>query len=392
MEKVDAGTIAKNGEKLRVRFRRTVHGPVVGYARVAGSRRVVALSQRRSTAGNETTDQLFFQQLTFGRVHSAADFIKAASLSPQTFNTMYASASEIALFTTGRVPIRPKGVNPDLPVDGRGRYEWKGFLPAARHPQDVNPASGLLVSWNNKPAKGWPAGDDRWDEAGIQRDDWLLKELARTDKHTPATVLGAANAAATADPRALMWPDVKAVLQRGTAPSPLAAAVVDRITAWSAGDASWVDANRDGFVDAPGQAAMAAVWDDLAGAAMCGRLGAKLCTALETRLVRFERPPSGMYGGWHQYMSKDLRSLLGRKVRGRLHVRYCGRGKLGRCARDLWAAIEKGAEAAAERFGTTDPAQWHSPTTTISFTPLPLTTIQYTNRPSGIHQVMQFAP
>jgi hypothetical protein len=189
-----------------------------------------------------------------------------------------------------------------------------------------------------------------------------------------------------------MWPDVKAVLERGTAPSPLAAAVVDRITAWSAGDASWVDANRDGFVDAPGQAAMAAVWDDLAGAAMCGRLGAKLCTALETRLVRFERPPSGMYGGWHQYMSKDLRSLLGRKVRGRLHVRYCGRGKLGRCARDLWAAIEKGAEAAAERFGTTDPAQWHSPTTTISFTPLPLTTIQYTNRPSGIHQVMQFAP
>jgi acyl-homoserine lactone acylase PvdQ len=392
MEKVDAGTIAKNGEKLRVRFRRTVHGPVVGYARVTGSGRVVALSQRRSTAGNETTDQLFFQQLTFGRVHSAADFIKAASLSPQTFNTMYASASEIALFTTGRVPIRPKGVNPDLPVDGRGRYEWKGFLPAARHPQDVNPASGLLVSWNNKPAKGWPAGDDRWDEGGIQRDDWLLKELARTDKHTPATVLGAANAAATADPRALMWPDVKAVLQRGTAPSPLAAAVVDRITAWSAGDASWVDANRDGFVDAPGQAAMAAVWDDLAGAAMCGRLGAKLCTALETRLVRFERPPSGMYGGWHQYMSKDLRSLLGRKVRGRLHVRYCGRGKLGRCARDLWAAIEKGAEAAAERFGTTDPAQWHSPTTTISFTPLPLTTIQYTNRPSGIHQVMQFAP
>jgi len=392
MEKVNAGTIAKDGEQVRVRFRRTVHGPVVGYARVAGSRRLVALSQRRSTAGNETTDQLFFQRLTFGRVHSAADFIEAASRSPQTFNAMYASASEIALFTTGRLPIRPKGVNPDLPVDGRGRYEWKGFLRASRHPQDVNPASGLLVNWNNKPAKGWPAGDDRWDEGGTQRVDWLLAELARTDKHTPATVLGAANAAATADPRALMWPTVKAVLDRRTASSPLAAAVVESITTWSAGDASWVDANGDGFVDAAGQAAMAAVWDDLAGAAMCRRLGAKLCKALETRQVRFQRPPSGMYGGWHQYMSKDLRSLLGRDVRGRFHVRYCGRGKLARCARDLWAAIERGARAEAARQGSIDPAQWRRPTTRISFTPLPLTTIQYTNRPTGIHQVTQFAP
>ena len=28
----------------------------------------------------------------------------------------------------------------------------------------------------------------------------------------------------------------------------------------------------------------------------------------------------------------------------------------------------------------------------ISFAPLPLVDMQYTNRPSGIHQVMQFAP
>lgn len=392
MERVDAGTIARGGDEVNVRFRRTVHGPVVGYARVAGTRRVVAVAQRRSSAGRETTDQIFFQQLTFGRVHSADDFIEAASTTPQTFNSMYASDHEIALFTTGRLPIRPQGVNDDLPVDGRGRYEWKGYLPASRHPQEVNPSSGLLVSWNNKPARGFPAGDDRWDEGGTQRVDWVLEELARTQKHTPATVLGAANAAATADPRGLMWPAVKAVLDRGTPPSALAAAVVDRITAWSAGDASWVDGNGDGIVDAPGQAAMAAVWNDLAGAALCGRLGAKLCAALETRQVRFQRPPSGMYGGWHQYMSKDLRTLLGRKVRGRYNVRYCGRGDVERCAADLWAAIEQGAQAAARSQGTSDPTQWRSLTTKIAFTPLPLAQMQYTNRPSGIHQVMQFTP
>ena len=137
---------------------------------------------------------------------------------------------------------------------------------------------------------------------------------------------------------------------------------------------------------------MAAVWDGLAGAALCGRLGAPLCRALETRQSRFQRPPGGMYGGWHQYMAKDLRTLAGGAVRGRYNVRYCGKGDAAKCAADLWAAIDAGAKAEAARQGTTDPAQWKRPTVKISFTPLPLVDMQYTNRPSGIHQVMQFAP
>jgi acyl-homoserine lactone acylase PvdQ len=179
MQRVNAGTITKNGEETRVRFRRTVHGPVVGYARVAGSRRLVALSQRRSTEGRETTDQIFFQQLTFGRVKNAADFIRAAGATPRTFNSFYASDEEIAFVTMGRLPFRPRRVSGDLPVAGRGRHEWKGYLANSRHPQDVNPSSGLLVNWNNKPARGFPAGDQRWDEGGTQRVDWLLAELAR---------------------------------------------------------------------------------------------------------------------------------------------------------------------------------------------------------------------
>jgi acyl-homoserine lactone acylase PvdQ len=392
MERVDAGTISRGDDKVTVRFNRTVHGPVIGYARVAGKKRVVALSQRRSSTGRETTDQILFQKLTYGKVHSAADFVKAAGATPQTFNSFYADDKDIAFVTTGRLPLRPKGVNGDLPTDGRGRFEWKGYLANSRHPQDISPSSGLIVNWNNKPAKDFPAGDNRWDEGGTQRVDWLLRELARTQKHTPATVLGAANAAATADPRGLMWSSVNAILAKGQAPSPLARAVVDRITSWSAGDASWVDANGDGTIDAPGQAAMKAVWSDLAGAALCGRLGSALCKALEARQSRFQSPPGGMYGGWHQYMDKDLRALAGTRVRGAFNVRYCGKGKVAACARDLWTAIDRAAQAEAARQGSTDPAQWKSPVTKISFTPLPLADIQYTNRPSGIHQVMQFAP
>jgi acyl-homoserine lactone acylase PvdQ len=392
MKTVNAGTIAKGEDSVRVRYRETVHGPVVGYARVAGGKRVVALAQKRSSQGRETTDQIFFQRLSTGRVTNAQEFIDASKATPQTFNSFYADEQDIAFVTSGRLPIRRKGVNGDLPVDGRGSYEWRGFLGNARHPQDISPDDGLLVNWNNKPAKDFPAGDERWDEGGTQRVDWLLAELAKVPKHTPATVLGAANAGATADPRGLMWPAVKAVLDRGTAPSPLAAAVVDQITAWSAGDASWVDANGDGTIDAPGQAAIAAVWQPLAAAALCGRLGDDVCEALRTRKSPFQSPPSGMYGGWHQYLSKDLRTLLGQQVAGKFKVRYCGRGDIERCAADLWAAIQEGADAAAQTQGTADPAQWRTPTVTISFSPLPLADIQYTNRPSGIHQVMQFAP
>jgi acyl-homoserine lactone acylase PvdQ len=392
METVKAGTIAKGGKKVKVSFRRTVHGPVIGYARVAGGKKQVALSRKRSSMGRETTDQIFFQRLSYGRVRSAADFIRASAATPQTFNSFYADAKDIAFVTTGRLPQRPKGVNGDLPTDGRGKYEWKGYLAAGKHPQDTNPGNGLLVNWNNKPAKDFPAGDDRWDEGGTQRDDWLLTELARTQQHTPATVLGAANASATADPRGLMWDDVTAILAKGTAPSPLAQSVVDQITAWSANGASWVDADGDGVIDAPGQASMAAVWDGLASAAMCGRLGAVVCRALETRQSRFQRPPAGMYGGWHQYLSKDLRTLAGGSVKGKYHVRYCGKGDAATCAAALWAAIDAGAKAEAARQGSGDPAQWRRPVVKINFTPVPLVDMQYTNRPSGIHQVMQFAP
>ena len=99
-----------------------------------------------------------------------------------------------------------------------------------------------------------------------------------------------------------------------------------------------------------------------------------------------------MYGGWHQYMAKDLHALAGGQVQGRMRVRYCGKGDAARCAADLWAAIEAGAQAEAASQGTPDVAQWKRPVVKIAFTPLDLADIQYTNRPSGIHQVMQFAP
>jgi acyl-homoserine lactone acylase PvdQ len=394
MEKVDAGTISKGGKTVHVTFYRTVHGPVYGYARARGSNKLVALSTRRSTYGRETVDQLFFQQMTYGRVHSAQDFVNAAAKTPQTFNSFYASATQSAFITTGLLPLRPTGVNPDLPVSGDGRFEWRGFLPASAHPHVIDPASGYIVNWNNKPAKDFPASDSRWSEQSLQRVGLLTGELARQPKQTLATVLAAANAAATEDVRIVeLWPTLKRMLARGKAPSARARTLVDLLQRWHDAGGSRRDADHDGKIDDPGAPILDAAWTGIADAGLCDRLGAALCAQLSRSNPRFDAPPGGQYAGWHQYLWKDLRAMLGDKVRGAYHLRYCGDGRVSTCARQLWAAIDSAGKRLAAQQGP-NPAAWRAPEAKeqITFSPLPLITMQYTNKPTGIHQVMQFGP
>ena len=113
--------------------------------------------------------------------------MRSAAQSPFTFNVAYADDRDVAMFSAGRLPIRPRGVDPGLPADGRGGYEWRGFLPARRHPQQVDPPSGELINWNNKPAHDFPAADDL-----DQRLDLPLRHAA--GRHRPS-------AAGTRSPR-----------------------------------------------------------------------------------------------------------------------------------------------------------------------------------------------
>jgi hypothetical protein len=391
MERVDGGTLVKGDKSTRVTFWRTVHGPVLGYAREERTGRLVALAKKRSSRGRETTDLLFNQQMTFGRVRSARDFVRAAQRSPQTFNSFYASATEIGFFTSGALPRRPSGVSGDLPVDGRGSYEWRGLLPKSAHPQTVNPSAGMIVNWNNKPARDFPAGDDRFgSEGGIQRNDLLREEMARYPKPTLANLVAASNAGATQDVRIIrFWPTLKRMLAKTKAPSARARQLVEILDDWRSKGGSRVDANGDGRIDHPGAVILDTAWRDITDVGLCDRLGRTLCRELEKRISRFDLPPGGQYGGWHQYMWKDLRTLLGERVQGRYSMRYCARGSVSRCSQRLWRALDAAGRTLAARQGN-DPTRWSKEAAKITFGPLPLTTMQYTNRPSGIHQVMEF--
>jgi acyl-homoserine lactone acylase PvdQ len=387
MQAFDAGSI--DGQP--VRYNRTVHGPVLGYAEVDGRR--VAVSRKRSSYLLDAVDLLLFQRLTRGRVRGARDFIRAAAVSPQTFNTFYADDDEAAMVTTGRLPIRAQGVDPGLPTDGRGGHEWRGFLEPGRHPHGIV-RSGVLNNWNNKPARGFPGADNQWAYGPLGRVDLLNTNTDKRRKHTLASLTGAMNAAATQDVRTITFVPLLAELLGGAAaPSPRAARMLELLREWRAQGASRLDRDLDGRIDHPGAAVLDTAWPRLADAAMVPVLGQPLANQLNDTLhKRFDLPPAGQFGGWHMYMSKDLRRLLGKPVRGPLRNSYCGNGDAALCRADLWAALDAaGAQLAAAQ--GPDPGAWRADAgrERISFAPglLPYT-MRYTNRPSGIQQLLEF--
>ena len=81
MERFDAGKLkGTDGVTRPVVFNRTVHGPVIGYAKVDGRR--VAISRKRSSYGRDVEDQLLYRDITKGQIDGPRDLFRAASQSP----------------------------------------------------------------------------------------------------------------------------------------------------------------------------------------------------------------------------------------------------------------------------------------------------------------------
>ena len=101
---------------------------------------------------------------------------------------------------------------------------------------------------------------------------------------------------------------------------------------------------------------------------------------------------SGMFGGgWYGYVDKDLRTLLGERVRDRYNLRYCGDGSLSACRASLWAALKAAADQLAAAQGA-DPTKWRADATAerLRFAPgLLSTTMRFANRPT-FQQVLRF--
>ena len=298
-------------------FQETVHGPVIGYATVQGRR--VAISQKRATRGREALNAFAFADLNTNRVSSARTFLRVMARIEFTFNWFYADDRDIAMFSSGRLPKRPRGVDSGLPTVGSGRYEWKGFLSPAEHAQGINPPSGTIVNWNNTPATGFGAADSLWGRGSIHRSLLLQHALDRSPTPTLDAVVAAMNRAATQDLRVMeVLPAIAAVLDSGPAPTPRAAQMLQLLEAWRTAGGSRLDLDLDGKLDDPGAAILDQAWPRITDAVMGPVLGNQL-PQLAHLMTRDNAPSpqgSAYLDGWYGYADKDLRMLTGQPVEG----------------------------------------------------------------------------
>ncbi|HEY0630894.1 MAG TPA: penicillin acylase family protein, partial [Thermoleophilaceae bacterium] len=318
---------------------RTKLGIVTARAKING--KPVIYTRLRTTYGHETDSGLGFSYFNDpARVHDAKSFQQAASLIGYTFNWFYVDSRKIAYFNSGFNPVRAARTDPDLPVTGN--LEWRGWSPdtnlpryeAARtHPQAVNPR--FLTSWNNKQAPATRAADGNWGYGPTYRsktlDDRVMAATRGGRKIGRADLVKAMEDAATVDLRGdavLPW-----ILNVAGRPrDKTLASALGQLRAWRRAGAHRIDRNGDGrYEHANAIRILDGWWPLLVRAEFRPTLGRKLFDAVAGMNELSNDPNnhgqhlgSAWQSGWYGYVIKDLRTLLGRKVRGRYSRVYCG--------------------------------------------------------------------
>jgi hypothetical protein len=205
------------------------------------------------------------------------------------------------------------------------------------------------------------------------------------------------NRAATQDlPAVRVWPAINRVLAGGSAPDARTGQAAQLISSWVRRGADRLDRNLDGKIDEPGAAILDAAFPMMATAELGGVVGPAAIADL-TVLHKPDETPAGRNGssygdGWYGYVDKDLRRIMGQRVRGPLSRVYCGGGDLNACRASLWAALKAAADSLAAAQGA-DPTQWRADATAerIQFKPVLglANSMRWTNRPT-FQQVIEF--
>ena len=402
MHLFDAGELGAHGSEpaREVKFYESVHGPISGTVLVSGQ--PYAIATDRSTRGREPAGEVAFSKFDSDKVHNPQQFFEAANELETTFNMAYVDNEHIAYFSTGRLPVTAAGTNPQLPTLGTGEYDWKGFLSQEQHPHEVDPASGQLLNWNNKPAPEWGAASDDWSYGPIHRVQMFTGFGPGMSLASDASIM---NRAATQDLRGVqVWSTIEEVLNSpGTAPSPLAQEAEKTIAKWVKSGSSRY--GKEG-PKAPAAAILDAAWTGMGEAVLGPVLGSQI-----GEFKSLQGPNNGensqgsSYGsGWYGYVYKGLRQVLGDPVAQPLSRGYCGGGELEACRNSLWAALQTAAEHLQETQGTNIKA-WRAEKVRINFLPSILkepfknkethetehiaATMSWTNR-STFQQVIEF--
>jgi acyl-homoserine lactone acylase PvdQ len=413
---------------------RTRHGIVQGWTTAADGNPVAVVNQR-STYGHEIDSVVGF--LRWGQpalTHDAESWMRGAEQIGYTFNWFYADSSDIAYYSSGLAPVRPSDVDPNLPAWGTGEAEWQGFLPAEAHPHAINPQSGIITSWNNKPAPGFSASDAQYGYGPVYRvqmlDTQIRRQLEETGgKITRADLVQAMATAASQDLDGLSTlPALLPSLQGREQPDGILR-MLDVLADWHAGgahrrkahpgDEQYADHAAVAIMDVLQRKLIRALFDPLlagGGISGAGSTGGSVTTGYAVLPMQWVNTPnsggahlgSAYNAGYESYVVKVLRQLRGQDVAQpfgpAVMGRICGSGPAS-CPGAIDRALRSTYDALVEaNGGSTDVGSWTAtPETAQAETTMPAydaihfralgivgqPAIDWQNRPT-FQQVVQF--
>jgi acyl-homoserine lactone acylase PvdQ len=340
--------------------RRTKLGLVTARATLDGI--PVAYTKLRRTYFHEIDSAMGFMDFNDpAKITSVGDFQRAAHRILYTFNWFYADDRDIGYFNSGANPVRPPGVDGNMPTRGADPYLWQGFdadantadiTPFEEHPQVVDQA--FLTSWNNKQARAYRASGFGGFPS-VHRVDPLDLRIRRgiegEGRMSLVDLVNAMGDAATVDLRGeqvLPW-----LLRAVGDGDGRTRGAIRKLSAWMAHGAHRRDRDRDGrYEHADAIRIMDAWWPLLLQAQFRPALGGDVFDAVRARQAfddhnRDDHVGSAFQSGWYGWVEKDLRTLLGEPVAGGYSEVFCGRGDLAACRRALLDALAQAAKTPA---------------------------------------------
>ncbi|MFH5923770.1 penicillin acylase family protein [Roseomonas xinghualingensis] len=209
-----------------LRVRETRHGPVISdLDDTPPGDRVMAVAMANLAPGDSQAAGL----LALNRAGSIAEARAAAALiaSPAQNLMVADAAGGIAMFLTGRTPLRAAG-DGSVPVPGwDGVHDWIGWVPFDAMPHVVAPTSDVVANANNRvqPAQGGAfLGRDWFGDWRFRRIGELLRQRQR---HAPGDF-----AAMQADATSLMAREMLPLLLAAPRPNGPAGAARDLLIGW----------------------------------------------------------------------------------------------------------------------------------------------------------------
>jgi len=351
----------KNEEPKEFTFYYTVHGPMIKMDEAKG----IAYAKQLACKEDYLSGFVSFYELM--KAQSPEDFKKAAAISSLSVNVYYADTSgNIGYFHQGRYPKRSSKVSPLLPSPGTGEFEWQGFLPTEKNPHVINPVTGILANWNNKPAKDWSNGDLGGIFGGAagwgidHRATLLMDSIKGKDKISIDDLKKMIQAITFSHPWAQRFkPFLLEAAKRYKSADPRVPKAIELLASW---DDRWSDQNNDGLYNHPGLTIFNAWWDIVLKNTFENELGEYWISFESSVGGPFNWERRKRYPGGHPVF---LRALLGKKAPNPLSYDYFN----GKRDEILVKSLSEGLDRAEKKFGSSDMSTWKTPVTPMAYAP-----------------------